>query len=115
MQNTKSHFGGKTKKMVGNKKCFNLNGQENPEIHTIEEVRKVYRNQTPKINLFRPTLLSFVLKELILVFNQEYNYKKYHIMMILTDDGKIDNMKLFQLYIRWLLEIPMSIIIRARY
>ena len=45
-------FGGKIKKMVGNKKCFNLNGQENPEIHTIEEVKNIYRTKTPQIELW---------------------------------------------------------------
>ena len=45
-------FGGKPRTMIGDVMCFNLNEKEDPEIHTIEGVKNIYRTKTPQIELW---------------------------------------------------------------
>ena len=103
-------FGGNPKKMVGNKMCFHLNEEEDPEIHTIEEVRNIYRTKTPTISLSWPTEFGPVLKKLIDMVKKENDFKKYNIMMILTD-GQIGDMATTKSLLVQASKLPISIII----
>ena len=100
-------FGGNPMTMVGNKLCFNLNEQENPEISTIEEVRNIYRSKTPYIDLSYPTNFGPVLTKLINMVREENNKKKYNIMMILTE-GIIDDMDATKALIVEASKLPIS-------
>ena len=70
--------------------CFNINFQQNPEIHTIDNVINEYHNCLGKIFLYGPTEFSPIIKKEIEIINRENNPLNYHVLMILTD-GVIDD------------------------
>ena len=72
--------------------CFNINFQQNPEIHTIDNVIEEYHKCLRKINLYGPTYFSPIIKKEIEYINRENNPLIYHVLMILTD-GVIDDFK----------------------
>ena len=72
--------------------CFNINFQQNPEIHTIDNVIEEYHKCLRKINLWGPTYFSPIIKKEIELINRENNPLIYHVLMILTD-GVIDDFK----------------------
>ena len=74
--------------------CFNVNFQENPEIYTIDNVIKVYRQSLEKLTFSGPTYFSPIINKVIddiKLKNEEYKLE-YNILMILTD-GVIDDMQ----------------------
>ena len=103
-------FGGNPEVVVGDKMCFNLNEMEDPEVHTIEKVRNVYRSKTPAITLSEPAKLGPVLLKLLAMVKQEINYKKYNIMMVLTN-GQIDDIEETKSLLVEASKLPISLII----
>ena len=83
---------------------------KDPEIQTIEEVKNIYRSKTPTISLSGPTEFGPVLRKLIDIVKQENDYKKYNIMMILTD-GQIDDMNETKSLLVEASKLPISIIV----
>ena len=90
--------------------CFNLNFSENPDIHTIDNVLKIYHDciETDKLTFSGPTEFTPIIQTVISRINEkEFDY---HILMILTD-GVIDDL---QQTIDVLVEaslLPLSVII----
>ena len=70
--------------------CFNINFQQNPEIHTIDNVIEEYHKCLGKVFLYGPTYFSPIIKKEIELINRENNPLIYHVLMILTD-GVIDD------------------------
>ena len=73
--------------------CFNLNFTNNPDIHTIDNVIKIYRDciQREKLTFSGPTEFTPLINEVISRIKKNDPYE-YHILMILTD-GIIDDMQ----------------------
>ena len=74
--------------------CFNVNFNDNPEIHTIDNVIKIYRQNLQKLTFSGPTYFSPIINKVIndiKVKNNNDNLE-YNILMILTD-GVIDDME----------------------
>ena len=65
--------------------CFNVNFKQNPEIYTIENVLKAYRNCFRNITLAGPTNFCPLVKKAIEQIKKESDNLKYHILLILTD------------------------------
>ena len=65
--------------------CFNVNFKNNPEIYTIENVIKEYRNSFKNLHLAGPTNFCPLIKKVIGNIKMENNPLKYHILLILTD------------------------------
>ena len=76
--------------------CFALNGnQNNPDIKTIDNVLKVYRETVPKLSFSGPTFFAPLINNLNNNVKEDLrNGKKmnYNILMILTD-GQIGDMR----------------------
>jgi hypothetical protein len=72
--------------------CFNVNFRDNPEIYTIENVLKEYRNSFNNLKLAGPTNFCPLIKKAIGNIKKENNPLKYHILLILTD-GIINDMQ----------------------
>ena len=76
--------------------CFNINFQENPEIHGIDNILKAYRSSLKNVELSGNTKFSFILKRVISNINKDLKYKKaenhYYILLILTD-GVVNDLK----------------------
>ena len=70
--------------------CFNINFKQNPEIYTIDNVIKEYRNCFQKIILAGPTKFCPIIKTVIEKIKIENNPLKYHILLILTDGIILD-------------------------
>ena len=70
--------------------CFNINFQQDPEIYTIDNVIKEYRNCLKKIVLSGPIQFSPIIKKTIESIKGNHNILKYHILMILTDGVIVD-------------------------
>ena len=91
--------------------CFNLNFSENPEIHTIDNIIKIYHDclEKEKLTFSEPTYFTPLIKKVISRIN-EGDIHEYHILLILTD-GVIDDL---QQTIDILVEastLPLSVII----
>ena len=71
--------------------CFNLNFENNPDIYTIDNVIKVYKDciQNNKLTFSGPTKFSPLLRTVKARIKKE-DLLEYHILMILTD-GNIDD------------------------
>ena len=65
--------------------CFNVNFQQNPEIYTIDNVIKEYRNSFNNLILAGPTEFCPIVKKAIENIKKENDPLKYHILLILTD------------------------------
>ena len=73
---------------------FNVNFNDNPEIYTIDNVIKIYRQNLQKLTFSGPTYFSPIINKVIndiKVKNKNDNLE-YNILMILTD-GVIDDME----------------------
>ena len=75
--------------------CFNVNfTKNNPEIDTIENVIKYYRESLSKVKFSGPTYFSPIIKKVMSeIYDELLNNKKenhYHILLILTDGVSID-------------------------
>ena len=73
--------------------CFNLNFEDNPDIHTIDNVLKIYYDciKKDKLTFSGPTEFAPLIKTVISRINTK-NLFEYHILMILTD-GVIDDLQ----------------------
>ena len=72
--------------------CFNINFQNNPEIHTINNVINVYHQSLTKLTFAGPTFFTPILKKVIEQIKKKNNNLEYNILMILTD-GTIDDLE----------------------
>jgi hypothetical protein len=74
--------------------CFNINFQNNPEIYSIDNVLKVYRQNLEKLTFSGPTYFSPILNKVIndIKRKDKKNNIEYNILMILTD-GVIDDIQ----------------------
>ena len=90
--------------------CFNINFKDNPEIYTINNVLKEYRNSFNYIRLAGPTNFAPLIQNVVNNIKRENNDIQYHILLILTD-GIINDL---QQTIDILVEgsfLPLSVII----
>ena len=69
---------------------FNLNLQQNPNIHLIQNVIQEYHKALGSVQLWGPTNFGPILHATNNIIAQENNKLKYNILMILTD-GMIDD------------------------
>lgn len=65
--------------------CFNINFKNNPEIFTINNVLKEYRNSFKYLQLAGPTNFSPLVQHVVNKIKAENNPMHYHILLILTD------------------------------
>lgn len=74
--------------------CFPLNGKDDPNIHTIDEILKVYRKKVTKLRFSGPTNFAPLIRELnnAVIEEKQKNNLVYNILMILTD-GQISDMQ----------------------
>jgi len=76
--------------------CFNINLEENAEIHGINNILEKYRESLYRVKLSGNTKFSFFLKKVISNINKDLKYKRnenhYYILLILTD-GVVNDMK----------------------
>ena len=76
--------------------CFNINFQENPEIHGIDNILNCYRKSLSMVELSGNTKFSFILNKVINNINHDLRYKKnenhYYILLILTD-GVVNDLR----------------------
>jgi len=109
-------FGGIPQNSNSNKvsHCFNINFDNNPEIQTIDNVIKKYRESLNKVTFSGPTYFAPVIKKVMkeinndLEENQDENH--YYILLILTD-GVIIDMKETVDNIVEASKLPLSIVI----
>ena len=94
--------------------CFNINFQENPEIHGIENILNAYRQSLNMVKLSGNTKFSFFLDKVIRNINKDLKYKRsenhYYILLILTD-GVVNDLKETTDLIVEASSLPLSIII----
>ena len=95
--------------------CFNINfNDDNPEIQTLENVIKYYKESLKKVRFYGPTFFSPVIKKVMEDINEELENKKeenhYHILLILTD-GIITDMDKTVDCIVEASKLPLSIVI----
>ena len=94
--------------------CFNINFQENAEIHGVENILKTYRESLNKVILAGNTKFSFFLKKVISNINKDLKYRKnenhYYILLILTD-GVVNDLKDTTDLIVEASSLPLSIVI----
>jgi hypothetical protein len=69
---------------------FNLNFDQNPNVHLIPNVIEKYHNALNFVKLWGPTNFGPILDSTINMVKNENNKMKYYILMILTD-GMIDD------------------------
>lgn len=76
--------------------CFNINFQENAEIHGIQNILTTYRESLQRVELSGNTKFSFFLNKVISNINKDLKYKRkenhYYILLILTD-GVVNDLK----------------------
>ena len=65
--------------------CFNVNFQQDPEIYTIDNVLKEYRNSFSFLRLAGPTNFAPLVRKVVDNIRAENNPLRYHILLILTD------------------------------
>ena len=95
--------------------CFNINfNDDNPEIETIENIIKYYRESLDKVILYGPTYLAPIIKKVMQGIKEELENSiqenHYHILLMLTD-GIISDMKDTADCIVEASKLPLSIII----
>ena len=95
--------------------CFNINfNDENPEIQTLENVIKYYRESLNKVKFYGPTNFSPVIEKVMKDINEELENKKeenhYHILLILTDGIITDMVKTVDCIVE-ASKLPLSIVI----
>ena len=94
--------------------CFNINFDDNPEIQTVENIIKKYKESLDKVTFSGPTNFSPVIKKVMSeIYNDLENNKEenhYYILLILTD-GVITDMKDTVDCIVEASKLPLSIVI----
>ena len=90
--------------------CFNINFKQNPEIYTIDNVIKEYRNCFQKIILAGPTKFCPIIRTVIEKIKIENNPLKYHILLILTDGIILDMQDTIDALVEGSI-LPLSVII----
>ena len=90
--------------------CFNVNFKQNPEIYTIDNVIKAYRNCFNNIILAGETEFCPLIKNVNERIRQEHDPLKYHILMILTDGIIVDQQKTIDALVDGSF-LPLSVII----
>ena len=94
--------------------CFNINFQQNPEIHGIENILKAYRESLSMVKLAGNTKFSFFLNKVISNINKDLKYKRkenhYYILLILTDGVVNDLRETIDLIVE-ASSLPLSIVI----
>ena len=90
--------------------CFNVNFQQNPEVYTIDNVIKAYRNCFNNIILAGETEFCPLIKNVNEKIRQEQDPLKYHILMILTDGIIVDQQKTIDALVDGSF-LPLSVII----
>ena len=69
--------------------CFNINFNNYPEIQTLENVIKYYRESLNKVKLYGPTRFASIIRKVMSDINNDLDKRKkenhYHILLILTD------------------------------
>ena len=95
--------------------CFNINfNDENPEIQTLENVIKYYRESLNKVQFKGPTNFAPVIKKVMKDIKDELENKKeenhYHILLILTDGIITDMVKTVDCIVE-ASKLPLSIVI----
>lgn len=65
--------------------CFNINFNQDPEIYTIENVLKEYRNSFNFLQLAGPTNFYPMIKRVVDKIKNDNDPLRYHILLILTD------------------------------
>ena len=91
--------------------CFNLNFSNQPEIKTIDNILKIYRDclLKNKITFSGPTEFTPLIKEVISRINKDDLFE-YHILMILTDGVINDLQETIDILVEASL-LPLSVII----
>ena len=95
--------------------CFNINfNEDNPEIETLENVIKYYRESLNKVKFYGPTNFAPVIKKVMNDIHDELENKKeenhYHILLILTDGIITDMVKTVDCIVE-ASKLPLSIVI----
>jgi hypothetical protein len=90
--------------------CFNINFKDNPEIQTIENVIKEYRNCFKNIQLAGPTKFCPMIKNVINNIKAQNNPLKYHILLLLTDGIILDMQETIDALVEGSF-LPLSVII----
>ena len=70
---------------------FNLNLQNDPNIHYIQGIIDAYHNAVNAVELWGPTNFSPIIRKMNNIIKEQGHNLKYHILMILTD-GIIDDL-----------------------
>jgi hypothetical protein len=71
--------------------CFNLNGQENPQVYGVQGILEAYRNAlTNGIGLYGPTNFQPCLKTMIDFISARGGAAEYNIMLYITDGAITD-------------------------
>ena len=85
-------FGAYIPNKNGTQFCFPLNlNDEDPEIHTIDEISSTYRKNITKFSFSGPTNFAPIVQKCLDKIKEENDITKYHILLMLTDGG-IDDM-----------------------
>ena len=90
--------------------CFNINFRDNPEIQTIDNVIKEYRNCFKNIQLAGPTKFCPMIRNVIDNIRAQNNPLKYHILLILTDGIILDMQETIDALVEGSF-LPLSVII----
>ena len=94
--------------------CFNINFNDNPEILTLENVIKYYKESLNKVKFYGPTNFAPIIKKVMSDINDDLENRReenhYHILLILTD-GIPNDMKYTVDCIVEASKLPLSIVI----
>ena len=94
--------------------CFNINFDDNPEIQTVDNIIKKYKESLEKVTFSGPTNFAPVIKKVMSEINDDLENNKeenhYYILLILTD-GVITDMKETVNCIVEASKLPLSIVI----
>ena len=95
--------------------CFNINfNEDNPEIFSIENIIKCYRESLGKVKFSGPTQFSPIIKKVMSdIYDELLNKKEenhYHILLILTDGIITDMVKTVDCIVE-ASKLPLSIVI----
>ena len=95
--------------------CFNINfNEDNPEIYSIENIIKCYRESLGKVKFSGPTQFSPIIKKVMSdIYDELLNKKEenhYHILLILTDGISIDLVDTINCIVE-ASKLPLSIVI----
>ncbi len=107
-------FGGIPKGSIQVSHCFNINFEESPDIHLIDNVIRLYKESLSKITLSGPTFFAPIIKKVMEEINKNLiecpQENHYEILMILTD-GLINDMQETTKLLVDCASLPLSVII----